>query len=326
MMNPITCKVNEVIARNVFLECEKGDDPKQPVFMETADFRPGQRKVRILYDTGNALIAGSDWVAYTMIMAGRTLARHIQSQARNYSNTVEPAEKTLRLSQTDRSYIETFFNVNRSLIKGAGDLLGKATAAAASGIHTLCADTQLQDDNDPVQSAKRHLGVSVLHAAQNVLAGLTMATGSVLGSSRDSAIEIIYKKFGEDAGFLAEQAVGSRKSEVADILVYYDGNGVARQVFVGPNNPSVYAMRQQDLSSNPVTRDPSGAELHESEFFHYARKEEEGVDLRSMIFNYEEEGPDGTAASSLYPAEALAHTDGHSQSSNQSRSEQHIVV
>ena len=38
MMNPISCKVTEVIARNVVLEEQENDDPKRPVFMENADF------------------------------------------------------------------------------------------------------------------------------------------------------------------------------------------------------------------------------------------------------------------------------------------------
>lgn len=117
-------------------------------------------------------------------------------------------------------------------MKSAGSLIGKAAAVAASGINYLYNDNQLQ--RDPVQNAKRHLGVSMFYAAHNVVAGLAMAAGSILASSRDGVVDLVYRKYGPDAGYLAEKALGGSHGHGADILVYFDKNGVARQVLVGP--------------------------------------------------------------------------------------------
>ncbi|CDS06187.1 hypothetical protein LRAMOSA08715 [Lichtheimia ramosa] len=302
MMNPISCKVTEVIARNVVLEEQENDDPKRPVFMENADFSPGSRKVKLMYRTGDALVAGSDWLAYSIIVAGRALARGIQVQSKKVSSTIEPAEKPLRLSQTDRQYIDTFYNVNRTLLKGAGDLISKATAAAASGINTMYSDTQMHQ-RDPVQNATRHLGVSLFHAAHNVVAGLAMATGTVLASSRDGVVDMIYKRYGQDAGYLAEKAMGSGGDEIADVLVYFDSRGVARQVFVGPSPPRTLAAPPPSSNKNESTAVDSA---FDDEFGH---DEEQCESFRSMIFSYDPSEDDADAlpvTSSVHPLDSLS--------------------
>lgn len=158
----------------------------------------------------------------------------LKSQSKRVTRSIEPAEEpALKLSETDRQCIEAFYNVNRSILRGAGSLIGKAAAVAASGINYLYNDDQLEQ-RDPVQIARRHLGVSMFYAAHNVVAGLAMAAGTVLASSRDGVVDLVYRKYGPDAGYLAEKAMGGSHGHGADILVYFDKNGVARQVLVGP--------------------------------------------------------------------------------------------
>ncbi|KAI8138111.1 hypothetical protein BJV82DRAFT_322029 [Fennellomyces sp. T-0311] len=177
------------------------------------------------------MVTGSDWLAQSFVLAGQSLARGIQIQTKRMNDSIEPVENTIHLTPVDRQYVETFCSVNRSIMKGAGNLISKATSAAASSINYLYSNSELQ--RDPMTNATRHLGVSLFHAAHNVVAGLSMATGAVLASSRDGIVDMVYKKYGQDAGYLAEKALGSGNDDVADVLVYFDSNGVARQVFVG---------------------------------------------------------------------------------------------
>lgn len=36
------------------------------------------RNVRLLYQSGNAMVTGSDWIAHALVLAGQTLAEGIQ--------------------------------------------------------------------------------------------------------------------------------------------------------------------------------------------------------------------------------------------------------
>ncbi|KAI7850593.1 hypothetical protein BDC45DRAFT_608714 [Circinella umbellata] len=278
MMNPVSCQVTEVIARNVQLEDEDTQSEKQPVVMETP-MVAGGFKVRLLYKTSDAMVTGSDWLAQSFVLAGQSLARGIQIQTRKMRDNVEATGNTIRLTEVDRQYVETFCNVNRSILKGAGNLLSKATTAATSSINSFYSDDQLQ--RDPVENATRHFGVSLFHAAHNVVAGLSVATGSVLASSRNGVIDMIYKKYGSDAGFIAEKALGSGNDDVADVLVYFDSHGVARQVFVGT---SVVPTTNTSLPDKEIIDNGERRGSHRSVLF-------EAEDFRSILSTSTSETP-----------------------------------
>ncbi|ORY91847.1 hypothetical protein BCR43DRAFT_527183 [Syncephalastrum racemosum] len=262
LMNPVTCKVTQVVARNIFLEgdtdsADETDQPnrdiKNPVLMDESDLLNAtigkksekDTKVRLLYQTSDAVVSGSDWIAHSLVLAGETIARGIHSQSKRIRDNAEPVPSSFTLSDTDKYYVETFCKVNRSLLQGATNLISKAAAAAASSLNYFYNSHSLQQ-REPMQNATRHLGVSVFHAAHNVVAGLAMATGTVLASSRDGMVDMIYKKYGQDAGYLAEQALGSTQDDVPDVLVYFDSRGVARQVLVGDHR------RQPSIMSSPT--------------------------------------------------------------------------
>lgn len=166
----------------------------------------------------------------------------------------------------------------------------------------MYSDTQMHQ-RDPVQNATRHLGVSLFHAAHNVVAGLAMATGTVLASSRDGVVDMIYKRYGQDAGYLAEKAMGSGGDEVADVLVYFDSRGVARQVFVGPSPPRTLAAPPSSSNKNEST---AGDSAFDDEFGH---DEEQCESFRSMIFSYDPSEDDDDAlpvTSSVHPLDSLS--------------------
>ena len=94
-----------------------------------------------------------------------------------------------------------------------------------------------------------------------------MATGSVLASSRDGVVDMIHKKYGSDAGYLAEKALGSGNDDVADVLVYFDAHGVARQVFVGTSIVPTSNTVDKEIVDNGERRDSYRSVLFESEDF-----------------------------------------------------------
>ncbi|KAI9492245.1 hypothetical protein BDB00DRAFT_439452 [Zychaea mexicana] len=135
MMNPVSCQVTEVIARNVQLEDEDTQSEKQPVMMETPMVAGGSFKVRLLYRTSDALVTGSDWLAQSFVLAGQSLARGIQIQTKKMSDTVEPTENTIRLSEVDRQYVETFYSVNRTLLKGTNEFVSLFISPLTYAMH-----------------------------------------------------------------------------------------------------------------------------------------------------------------------------------------------
>lgn len=92
--------------------------------------------------------------------------------------------------------------------------------------------TDTPPTQDAAARASRHLGVSALQAAGRILEGAATAAGTVLTTSRDSFVHLIYKKYGQDAGYLAERAMGST-SHLAEVLVYFDARGISRRVITG---------------------------------------------------------------------------------------------
>lgn len=76
---------------------------------------------------------------------------------------------------------------------------------------------------------KTQLGNSALQAASRVLEGSHVAAGTVLSASRQTLVQAIERRYGADAGYMAEKIMGSDK-EQADVMVYFDGQGVSRKV------------------------------------------------------------------------------------------------
>lgn len=256
-------------------------------------------------------MSGSDWIAHSLVLAGETIARGIHSQSKRIRDNAEPVSSSFTLSDTDRYYVETFCKVNRSLLQGATSLISKAAAAAASSLNYFYSSHSLQQ-REPMQNATRHLGVSVFHAAHNVVAGLAMATGTVLASSRDGVVDMIYKKYGSDAGYLAEQALGSTQDDVPDVLVYFDSRGVARQVLVGDHRrqPSIMSSPSDIFTTVTDPRRMSNADssiVFDDEFL-----------PATLNFSASEEGE-----SSVHPLESRPSTTEQEQHEGQQRKENH---
>ena len=169
----------------------------------------------------------------------------------------------------------------------------------------MYSDAQMYQ-RDPVQNATRHLGVSLFHAAHNVVAGLAMATGTVLASSRDGVVDMIYKRYGQDAGYLAEKAMGSGGDEVADVLVYFDSRGVARQVFVGPSPP-------RTLAPPPPSNKHDSSAIDSAFDDEFAHDDEQCESFRSMIFSYDPSEDDDAlpVTSPVHPLDLLASQENH---------------
>lgn len=172
----------------------------------------------------------------------------------------------------------------------------------------MYSDTQMHQ-RDPVQNATRHLGVSLFHAAHNVVAGLAMATGTVLASSRDGVVDMIYKRYGQDAGYLAEKAMGSGGDEVADVLVYFDSRGVARQVFVGPSPPRALAPPPQPSNKH----DSTGVDSAYDDEFAHEEEEDQCESFRSMIFSYDPSEDDDAlpVTSPVHPLDHSSQDNNH---------------
>ncbi|KAI8990277.1 senescence-associated protein-domain-containing protein [Pilobolus umbonatus] len=250
-VNPVSGKVTKVVANNVHLdrEDEEGlldeqdfmssldneEGHKLPVYMDqnaTGNTDPSDiRKVRLLYNSGNALIAGSDWIAQALIFAGKSLARGISSGTQAIDSRLEPNQEPVKLSDEEKRIIEAVYNTTSTVTHLTSGLVDKAVSVAVSGINSMAYDSREMGAREPVENASRHLGVSALQAAVRIVSGAATAATAILASSRDSVVKIVHKKYGEDAKFIAERTLGAA-SNVADTLVYFDGAGISRRVIM----------------------------------------------------------------------------------------------
>ncbi|ORZ24213.1 hypothetical protein BCR42DRAFT_402457 [Absidia repens] len=77
---------------------------------------------------------------------------------------------------------------------------------------------------------KTQLGHSALQAATRVMEGSAAAASTVLSASRQTLVQVIEKKYGADAGYMAGKIIGANKSDEDDVMVYFDNHGISRKV------------------------------------------------------------------------------------------------
>ncbi|GAN09490.1 hypothetical protein MAM1_0270c09020 [Mucor ambiguus] len=258
MVNPVSCQVTQVVADNVQLdrtesesildeedfisshEDEKGQ--KLPVYINKPSSQASHpcepldpskvRKVRLLYQSGNAMVTGSDWIAHALVLTGQALAQGIASGGKMLQDKIEPNKEPIKLSEQERRVFEVAYNTTSTATSMAAGLVDIAVSTAVSKINALVYDDQQMQAREPVENASRHFGISALQAAVKIVGGVASAASLVLVSSRDSIIQMVHKKYGTDAGYMAEKTIGSG-ANVAEMLVYFDARGISRRVIVG---------------------------------------------------------------------------------------------
>lgn len=253
MVNPVSCQVTQVVADNVQLdrtesesildeedfisshEDEKGQ--KLPVYINKSNTQepldPSKvRKVKLLYQSGNAMVTGSDWIAHALVLTGQALAQGISSGGKMLQDKIEPNKEPIKLSEQERRVFEVAYNTTSTATSMAAGLVDMAVSTAVSKINELVYADQQMQAREPVENASRHFGISALQAAVKIVGGVASAASMVLVSSRDSIIQMVHKKYGTDAGYMAEKTIGSG-TNVAEMLVYFDARGISRRVIVG---------------------------------------------------------------------------------------------
>ncbi|CAO3610850.1 unnamed protein product [Mucor fragilis] len=253
MVNPVSCQVTQVVADNVQLdrtesesildeedfisshEDEKGQ--KLPVYINKSSSQesldPSKvRKVRLLYQSGNAMVTGSDWIAHALVLTGQALAQGISSGGKMLEDKIEPNKEPMKLSEQERRVFEVAYNTTSTATSMAAGLVDMALTTAVGKINEMVYDDQQMQAREPVENASRHFGISALQAVVKIVGGVASAASLVLVSSRDSIIQMIHKKYGTDAGYMAEKTIGSG-ANVAEMLVYFDARGISRRVIVG---------------------------------------------------------------------------------------------
>lgn len=257
MIDPVSCQVTQVVADNVKLdrsdddsilneedfissyEAERGQ--KLPVYVDHVSMREEDldptkiRKVKLLYQSGNAMVVGSDWIAHALVLAGQALARGISNGGKMLEDKIEPSQTPIKLSEQERRAFEVVYNTTSTVTSMAAGLVDMAVTSAVSGINSMVYKDQEMQKREPVQNASRHFGISALQAVVKIIGGVASAASSVLGSSRDSLIQMIHKKYGSDAGYIAEKTIGAG-SNVAEMLVYFDARGISRRVVISGVN------------------------------------------------------------------------------------------
>jgi hypothetical protein len=119
---------------------------------------------------------------------------------------------------------------------GTAKALDRAISATMKGVHTLYEHTKEPEDdkslqkNEPPSDAKR-LGQSALKAIATVLHGTGIAAGAVGDSARIALVDLIRRKYGPDAGYVAARTLHVTGNLVG-MLVYFDARGISRQVIV----------------------------------------------------------------------------------------------
>lgn len=148
---------------------------------------------------------------------------------------IEPSQTPIKLSEQERRAFEVVYNTTSTVTSMAAGLVDMAVTSAVSGINSMVYKDQEMQKREPVQNASRHFGISALQAVVKIIGGVASAASSVLGSSRDSLIQMIHKKYGSDAGYIAEKTIGAG-SNVAEMLVYFDARGISRRVVISGVN------------------------------------------------------------------------------------------
>ncbi|KAI7903730.1 senescence-associated protein-domain-containing protein [Cokeromyces recurvatus] len=261
MVDPVSCKMTQVVANNVQLDLTESQDildeedfitshenkqgQKLPVYIqettmnvviiiETVD--PSQvKKVKLLYQSGDAMVTGSDWIAHAIVLAGQALAKGITSGSKIIEKKIEPAKTPVRLNDQEKRILEIVYNTTSTATQMTANLVDKAVSTALSGINSIVYQEQIEETNkEPIQNASRHFGMSALQAAVKIIGGVASAASVVLTSSRDSLVQMIHKKYG-DVGYMAGKTLGTGKN-IAEMLIYFDARGISRRVILSGVN------------------------------------------------------------------------------------------
>ncbi|KAI8387334.1 senescence-associated protein-domain-containing protein [Blakeslea trispora] len=270
IVNPVSCEVTQVVAHDVELERselesmlneddfittqEAKQGQKLPVYVE--DTTPKEpvdphnvRKVKLLYHSGNAMVAGSDWIAQAILFGGKALSRSITNGGKRLQDSIEPNAKPVQLSERDKKAFEVFYNTTHKATQVAAGLVDMAVNTAMSGMNNMVQrDRQLQEEQ-PLQNASKHFGISALQAAVKVVGGVASAASMVIGTTGNSLVEVIDKKYGPDAGFMASKTIGSTVN-VAEALVYFDARGISRRVIMSGAGKMKFSGNHKQTSGN----------------------------------------------------------------------------
>lgn len=165
---------------------------------------------------------------------------------------IEQTKTPIKLSDQDRRVIEAVYSTTSSVTHMAAGFVDMAISSAISGINSVVYKNEKLQARDPVQNASRHVGISALQAAVKIVGGVASAASVVLESSRDSIIQVVHKKYGDDAGYIAQRTIGTG-ANIAETLVYFDARGISRRVVVSGAN----AISKNDDSSEKTKRNTS---------------------------------------------------------------------
>ncbi|KAI9480746.1 MAG: senescence-associated protein-domain-containing protein [Benjaminiella poitrasii] len=283
MVNPVSCEVTQVVASNVQLDRsdsnsildeedfitshENEQGRKLPVYIQEStidkEIDPSQvKKVKLLYQSGNAMVVGSDWIAHAIVLAGQALAKGIASGSKMIENKLEPTKTPVQLNEQERRIFEIVHNTTGTATQMTANLIDKAVTTAMSGLNSLVYQEQMQV-REPIQNASRHFGMSALQAAVKIIGGVASAASLILVSSRDSLVQMVHKKYGQDAGYMAEKTLGSSVN-VAEMLVYFDARGISRRVVLSGIN-ELHNNNKEETSNNEVVFENDDEWLHQSE-------------------------------------------------------------
>lgn len=80
-------------------------------------------------------------------------------------------------------------------------------------------------------SEAKQLGQSALKAIATVLNGTGIAVSAVGDSARTAIVDLIRKKYGVDAGYVAAKTLRAT-GNIAEMLIYFDARGIGRQVMI----------------------------------------------------------------------------------------------
>ncbi|CAO3588130.1 unnamed protein product [Absidia cylindrospora] len=311
MVNPSSYQVTHVIAENVYLDRNnnnnsgatdpnmgKDDDDidddenessvladddfiatrenyygqKLPVTMDDSVFKDGLelRKVRLIYQTSHCIDVGSDWLARGLVNAGDSIAGYIHSGSSSVEGSVgKTASTELVLSSKERQYFDLVYNFTSMAGNMAGQWFSKLVNLAA--VKQATSDFHLP-------TPRTHLGNSALNAATRVVEGSVVAAGTVFSASRQGLIQVIEKKYGPDAGYMAEKLMGSDKAG-EDVMVYFDGQGISRKVVM---------QQQQQQQQQPS---PSANQQASTSVLVYQDNENEREDSqRQVVYDIDELG------------------------------------
>lgn len=191
------------------------------------------------------MVTGSDWLAHAIVLTGQALAKGISNGGKMLEDKIEPNKQPITLSDNDRRIFEAVYNTTSTATNIAAGLVDRAVSSAVSGINAMVYKDEMMQTREPTQNASRHFGISALQAALKIVGGVASAASLIFESSRDSLVQMIHKKYGPDAGYMAEKTIGTG-GNVAEMLVYFDARGISRRVIV---NGAREATKQPDTSS-----------------------------------------------------------------------------